>query len=61
VHFGQERDARDIFIARVGVGEVCADVAEGGRAEERIADGVHEHISIGVSGEPSLIGDFDAA
>jgi hypothetical protein len=40
---------------------VCADVAEGSCAEERIADGVHEHISIGVSGEPSLIGDFDAA
>ena len=40
---------------------MCADVAEGGRAKHRIADRMQEHISVGVSREPSLIGDFDAA
>jgi hypothetical protein len=44
----------------VGWGEVLADVAEGGRTEERIDDRVQEHIGVGVTGQTRGMGDFDA-
>ena len=38
--------------ARVGVGEVLADVAEAGRAEQRLGDGVGDGVAVAVPDEP---------
>ena len=36
---------------RVGVGEVVADVAQAGRAEQRVDDRVRQHVGVGVPGQ----------
>ena len=46
---------------RVGVGEVVADVAERGGAEQRIGDRMAERIGIGVAGQAVRVRDLDAA
>ena len=45
----------------VGVGEVLADVAEPGRAEERVGDGVGDHVGVAVAGQAALAGERHAA
>src|SRR5262249_5403813 len=49
------------FPARVGIGEMHTDIAEGGGAENGIGDGVGEDVGVGVSGESEFAGDGDAA
>ena len=39
---------------RVGVGEVLADVAEPGRAEQRVGDGVGHDVGVAVAGQAPL-------
>src|SRR5262249_47473207 len=57
----QEDERIASFPARVGIGEMHADIAEGGGAENGIGDGVGQHVGVGVSGEPGFIGDGEAA
>ena len=45
----------------VGVGEVLADVAEAGRAEQRVDDRVGQDVGVGVALEAELARDLDAA
>lgn len=45
----------------VGIGEVEADVAKGGGAEEGVCDGVGEDVGVGVAIEAEVTGDGDAA
>ena len=40
---------------------MLADVAEGGGAEQRVADGVQQDVGIGVAVEAFLVLDLDAA
>ncbi len=40
---------------------MLADVAEARRAEQRVADGMQQHIGIGVAVEPFRVLDLDAA
>ena len=57
----QQLERVGVLEARVGVGEVLADVAERGRAEQRVDHRVGEHVGVGVAGEPLLVRDVDAA
>ena len=50
-----------VLPARVRVGKVRADVAEGRRAEERVDDRVDQHVRVTVSLEPRLARELDAA
>jgi pimeloyl-ACP methyl ester carboxylesterase len=45
----------------VAVGEVLADVAQPGRAEQRVGDRVGEDVGVGVAGEAGLVRDLHAA
>jgi hypothetical protein len=49
------------FVARVGVWEVLAYVAKGGGTKEGVADGVEQHIGVGVAEEPQGVGYLDSA
>ena len=42
-------------------GEVLADVAQPGGAEQRVGDRVGEHVGVGVAGQAALVRDLDAA
>ncbi len=44
-----------------GVGEVIADVAQVGSTEQRVADGVDEHVGVAVSQQSFAMFDLDAA
>jgi hypothetical protein len=46
-HVSQELAAVDVLPARIGVGEMRAEVAERERAEQRVADGVQQGVGIG--------------
>ncbi len=48
---GKQRQRIGTAVLRVGVGKVVADVAERGRAEERIGDRVAERIGIRMAGQ----------
>jgi hypothetical protein len=37
---------------RIAVGEVLADVAHSAGAEQRVRDGVGDHVTVAVPGEP---------
>ncbi|CDQ11082.1 protein of unknown function [Acidithiobacillus ferrivorans] len=45
----------------VGVGKMATDVAQGSRPQQGIADGVKEHIGIGVAGQAEFVGDRHTA
>ena len=45
----------------VAAGEVRADVAEGGGAEQRVDQGVRQRVAVGVPGEAALALEDDAA
>lgn len=49
------------FVAWVGVGEMVADVAEGGCAEHGVGEGVQGDICVAVAEEASFVGDFNSA
>jgi len=57
----EEEFAVDVFVLGVVVGEVLADVAQGGGAEEGVADGVEQHVGVGVAEEAEGVGYFDAS
>ena len=46
---------------RVGVGEVLADVAQPGRAQQRVGDRVGDHVGVAVPGRPALARERHAA
>ena len=46
---------------RVGVGEALADVAEAGRTEQRLGDGVGDRVAVAVAVEPGQAGEHAAA
>ena len=60
-HGAQQRHRVGVAPQLVGVGEVLADVAEPGRAEQRVDDRVGQHVGVRVPRETSLAGDLDAA
>jgi hypothetical protein len=47
--------------SRVVVGEVGAEVAEAGGAEQRVDHGMGEDVGVGVAGEAALVLDLDPA
>ncbi len=49
------------FVARVAVGKMTADVAEARCPEQRVADRMQQHVGVGMSGEPPVVGDIDTA
>src|SRR6185295_16017969 len=51
----------DVGELGVAVGIVAADVAERGRAEQRVADRVRQYVGIRVPGETLVVRDLDAA
>lgn len=59
--FAEEEAGVGAAIALVGVGEVVADVAEGGGAEKGIGEGVEGHVGIAVAEQAFFVGDFYAA
>ena len=40
---------------------MLANVAQGGRTEDRIGDSVEQDISVGMSFQPAIVGDLDSA
>ena len=57
----QERQRVRVLVRGVAVGEVLADVAQPGGAEERVHDGVREDVGVGVPKEAAVVRDLDAA
>ncbi len=60
-HRAQQLDRVGVTPALVGVGEVLADVAQPGGAEQRVGDGVGEHVGVRVSLQAELVGDLHPA
>ena len=52
----QQVDRVGVAVALVGVGEVLADVAEAGGAQQRVDDRVGEDVGVGVTREPRVVG-----
>src|ERR1051325_2975558 len=50
-HLGEQGEAVGIAIALVGVREVLADVAESRGAEQRVDQGMRQHVRVGVPAE----------
>lgn len=48
-HSTQEEQARSVLPTRRRVGEMPPDVAEGGRPQQGVTDGVGEHVAIGMA------------
>ena len=59
--FGEQRERVGAAVLRVGVGEVMADVAERGGAEQGIGDRVAERVGVGVAEQAVRVRDLDAA
>ena len=57
----QKAQAGSALPFRVGIWEMRADVAESGRAEQRVADRVCQRIAIGVSHGAQMKWEFDTA
>ena len=53
--------AVDAAIGLVAVGKQLADVAQTGRAEQCVHEGVHRDVGVGVPGEALRVVDLDAA
>ena len=49
------------FVGVVGVGKQNADVAERGRAEQRIADGMQQHVRVAMAFQSPVVRDLHAA
>ncbi|MCY1302881.1 hypothetical protein D9M70_525640 [compost metagenome] len=47
--------------ARVGIGEMAADVAQRGRAEQRVSHRVQQRVGIGMAQQAAVMRDFHAA
>ena len=57
----QELQARDALVAVVGVRKHFADVAESAGAQQRIRDGVTQHVAVGMSDQSFFVRNLDAA
>jgi hypothetical protein len=57
----EEHFAVDVFVLGVVVGEVLSYVAEGGGAEDGVADGMEKYVGVGMAEEPFGVRDLDAA
>src|SRR5262249_41611200 len=53
----QELAAVDAAILRIGIGKVLSDVAEGSRADQRVAYRVQQHIGVGMPVEAPVVRD----
>ena len=60
-NFGQQHAGVRAFEARIGVGEMAANVAQRSRAQQRIGDSVQQHVSIGVAQQAHRMGNMHAA
>jgi hypothetical protein len=60
-HFPHEHPAVSALEARIGVREMCANVTQRRRPDQGIADGVQQHIGIGVAVEAAIVRNLDAA
>ena len=59
--FAQEDQARSVVPAGRGVGEMSADIAERGGAEQGVRNGVRERVAVRVAERAFLKRDFDPA
>ena len=57
----QQQFAVDAFVAGVGVGEVFADIAQGGCPQQGVADGVEQDVGVGVPQQPFGMGNLNAS
>ena len=57
----EEEVRRRAFPARIGVGEMLADVAVADGAEQRVGQRVQRHVGVGMAFERVRVGDSDAA
>jgi hypothetical protein len=57
----EQRDAVRVFPPWIDVGKMLADVAGRRRSENRIGDGMAQHIRIRMSGQAGVMGDVDTA
>jgi len=57
----QQRAAVGALEARVGVGKVLADIAQGQRTEQRIGERMQQHVAVGMGDQPELVGNAHAA
>ena len=58
---GQQHDGIGAAELRIGVGKVPADVAEPGRAEQRIGDRMQQHVGIRMAEQAGAVRHLDAA
>ena len=58
---GQQHQAVGVLVARIRVGEQPADVAEVGRAEDRVGHRVAHGVGVGVAAQAAIVGDAHAA
>lgn len=49
------------LVARISIRKMVADVTEGSRAQEGVAEGVEGHVGIAVAEETAVVWDFYAA
>ena len=57
----QQRAAVGALPARIGVGEVRAEVAQRERAQQRVADRVQQHVGVASGRQAALVRNVDAA
>ena len=57
----QQQHRVGVAVLLVGVGEVLADVAHRGGAEQRVDDRMGQHVGVGVAVEAELVRDGDPA
>jgi hypothetical protein len=60
-HMAQQRTAVGTFEGRIGVGEVLADITQRAGAEQRIAQGMQQHVAIGVGHQAEPVRDAHTA
>src|SRR6202040_2064686 len=56
----QKSKTRDVFPSRSGVRKMWADVAQAGRAEQRVANCVCQRVAVGMPHGPFVKGNFDS-
>lgn len=59
--FFEQQQAADVGEPGAAIGKMLAEITEIGGAEQGIADGMAQHISIRVAGEAGFMLDFNAA
>lgn len=58
---GQQGQTGDIQESIIAVREQLPDVSQGGGTQQRVHDGVGQHVGIGMTVQATVIGDGDAA